>query len=124
MDTTDMMMMDITVEEYMQKPWSYVVRPLKDEVGPYFHASVVELEGCQGAGETFREACESLWSSMASWFEKKLAAGDSLPEPSQPGEPCENFRVDLPKSLHSRLILEAKQEGVSLGSYALYKLSR
>ena len=29
----------------------------------------------------------------------------------------------MPKSLHEKLVIEAKQEGVSLNQYMLYKLS-
>jgi hypothetical protein len=34
------------------------------------------------------------------------------------------FNLRIPRSLHERLAYEAKQEGVSLNQYALYKLAR
>lgn len=34
------------------------------------------------------------------------------------------FNVRIPKSLHERLVMEAKLEGVSLNQHVLYKLAR
>ena len=33
------------------------------------------------------------------------------------------FVIRLPKSLHAKLVREAKKEGVSLNTYVMYKLS-
>jgi hypothetical protein len=35
------------VQEYTKLPYNYIVRPINDESGTYYHASVLELDGCQ-----------------------------------------------------------------------------
>ena len=113
----------ISIQEYLQLPYNYVVKPVKDESGEYFHASVLELEGCQSTGDTFQEAYESLREAMEGWIETKLENGFSIPAPLDNGKYSGKFMVRLPKSLHARLVIEAEREGVSLNQYALYKLS-
>ena len=46
----------MNVQEYMKLPYNYIIKPIVDESGSYFHASVLELDGCQSTGETFQEA--------------------------------------------------------------------
>jgi predicted RNase H-like HicB family nuclease len=98
--------------------------PVQDESGSYFHASVLELEGCQSTGETFQEAYDSLIEAMEGWIETKIENGFAVPAPLDRGRFSGKFVVRLPKSLHARLVIEAEKEGVSLNQYALYKLSR
>lgn len=52
------------VQEYMKLPYSYMIKPIQDESGSYFHASVLELDGCQSTGETFKEAYDGLMETM------------------------------------------------------------
>ena len=115
----------MTVDEYMNQPYSYIVRPISDESGTYFHASVLELDGCQSTGDSFDEACENLREAMEGWIETKLENGFPvpLPIPSSVEKYSGKFVVRLPRSLHRRLAIEAEKEGISLNQYALYKLS-
>ncbi len=112
------------VEEYMKLPYHYMVNPVSDESGDYFYASVLELEGCQSTGDSFQEAYDSLREAMQGWIQTKLENGFSVPEPITEEDYSGKFVLRLPKSLHFRLAIEAKNEGVSLNQYALYKLSR
>jgi hypothetical protein len=49
-----------SVEDYMNLPYNCIVQQINDESGTYFYAHVLELDGCQSTGETFKEAYESL----------------------------------------------------------------
>lgn len=111
------------VKDYMKLPYNYIIQPIEDESGEYYYAKVLELDGCQSTGETFEEAYNNLKDAIKGWIETKLEAGFEIPMPVGYEEFSGKFIVRIPKSLHYRLTVEAKQEGVSLNQYALYKLS-
>lgn len=110
-------------QEYMKLPYNFIITPIQDESGSYFHASVLELDGCQSSGETFQEAYDCLIEAMEGWIETKLENGFTVPTPLDARKYSGKFVVRLPKSLHARLAIEAEKEGVSLNQYTLYKLS-
>lgn len=111
------------VKDYMKLPYNYIIQPIEDESGDYYYAKVLELDGCQSTGETFEEAYNNLKDAMTGWIETKLEAGFEIPMPVAYEDFSGKFIVRIPKSLHYKLTVEAKQEGVSLNQYALYKLS-
>ena len=113
----------IEKKDYMKLPYNYVVKPISDESGQYYHASILEFDGCQSTGDTFQEAYDSLIEAMEGWIETKLDAGFTIPKPINAANYSGKYVVRLPKSLHARLALEAEKEGVSLNQYTLYKLS-
>lgn len=113
-----------SVKDYMNLPYNYVIHPVKDESGTYFYARVLELEGCQSTGESFEDAYKNLQEAMEGWIETKLEGGFEVPLPIGYEEFSGKFIVRIPKSLHYKLSVEAKQEGISLNQYALYKLSK
>ena len=112
-----------SLKDYMKLPYNYIVQPIEDESGKYYYAKVLELDGCQSTGETFEEAYNNLRDAMQGWIETKLEAGFEIPMPIGYEDFSGKFIVRIPKSLHYKLTIEAKQEGVSLNQYALYKLS-
>lgn len=114
----------MSVQDYMNLPYDVVIKRITDESGVYFHAVVLELDGCQSTGETFQEAYEGIREAMEGWIEAKLENGFTVPMPLDTGNYSGKFVVRLPKSLHGRLAMEAEQEGVSLNQYALYKLAQ
>lgn len=113
-----------TVQDYMQLPYNYLIRPVTDESGSYFYASVLELDGCQSTGDSFSEAYQRLREAMEGWIEIKLEKGFPVPQPLNTDNFSGRFTLSLPKSLHFQLALEAEKEGVSLNDFILYKLSR
>ena len=113
----------MSIQEYMQLPYNYIIKPISDESGRYFYATVLELDGCQSTGDTFQEAYEGLREAMEGWIETKIENGFSVPMPVDSEKYSGKFVVRMPKSLHCRLAMEAEKEGVSLNQFALYKLS-
>ena len=111
------------VEEYVNLPYTYIVQPITDESGNYFYSRVLELDGCQSTGETFEEAYKNIKQAMIGWIETKLENGFEVPMPLKYDNFSGKFMIRIPKSLHYKLTLEAKKEGLSLNQYALYKLS-
>lgn len=114
----------MNVQDYMNLPYDFVIKQITDESGTYFHAIVLELDGCQSTGETLQEAYEGIQEAMGGWIEAKLANGFTVPMPIDTGSYSGKFVLRLPKSLHGRLVMEAEKEGVSLNQYALYKLAQ
>lgn len=111
------------INKYLNLPYNYIIQPINDESGFYFYARILELDGCQSTGETFEEVYKNIKDAMKGWIEAKLEGGFDVPLPLGYDDFSGKFVVRIPKSLHYRLSVEAKREGVSLNQYALYKLS-
>lgn len=109
---------------YMALPYTIQIRPIQDESGSYYYATVAELDGCHSHGETVEEAFAMIRDAMEGYFEVKLEHGDDIPEPAVLDAYSGKFNVRLPKTLHRQLAEQAAREGVSLNQYVVYKLSR
>ena len=112
------------INYYKSLPYNYIIQPVNDESGNYFHARILELDGCQSTGETFDEAFESLREAMEGYIETKIENGFEVPEPVNYDKFSGKFMLRMPRSLHKKLAIEAEKEGISLNQYALYKLSK
>ncbi|MEV2353616.1 toxin-antitoxin system HicB family antitoxin [Paenibacillus larvae] len=109
---------------YLELPYTIQIRPVKDESGSYYYATVAELDGCQSDGQTFAEAYENVREAMEGYLETKLEYGDPIPEPATVDQYSGKFNVRIPKTLHRQLAENAEREGISLNQYVLYKLSK
>jgi len=107
----------------MNLPYSIIINKMNDESGIYFYAYILELDGCQSTGETYEEVYESIIEAMKGWLEVKIENKDYIPLPIKEMDFSGKFIIRMPKSLHHKLSVKAKEEGVSLNQYALYKLS-
>jgi antitoxin HicB len=112
------------VSHYMNLPYTFIIQPYQDESEFYYVGKVLELDGCMTDGETREEALSNLREAMEGWIETKLENGFNVPEPITETPASGKFTLRLPKTLHNRLTMEAKKEGVSLNQYALYKLAK
>ena len=110
------------VSEYMKLPYSIIVQERKDNGEHYYFGKILELDGCMSDGKTLDELERNLNKAMKLWLEVSLENGDVIPMPITDNTYSGKFNLRIPKSLHARLAYEAKQEGVSLNQYALYKL--
>jgi predicted RNase H-like HicB family nuclease len=91
-----------------------------------FIAVASDLPGCSAFGETQHEALTELQSAIGAWIEAARAAGNPIPDPSQPA--AENIYsgkilVRMPKSLHAQLARAAKTEAVSLNQHIVFLLT-
>lgn len=118
-------MEDIRNIDYLKKlPYTRMIQEMNDESGHYFYGRILELDGCQSTGETIEELYDSLDEALEGYLEVKLENDMPIPDPINTEEYSGKFVVRIPKTLHQRLIIEAKNEGVSLNQYAMYKLAR
>ena len=113
----------MNVKDYLELPYNIIIQPVQDESGKYFYARVLELDGCQSTGESFDEAYRGIMEVMEGYIEVKLENGYEVPKPQKLDDYSGKFNLRIPKSLHQELAIKAKEEGVSLNQYALYKLS-
>jgi antitoxin HicB len=82
-----------------------------------FIAIAPDLPGCSAFGDTQAEAIAELLNAIEAWKEAATKAGNSVPDPSSPGQASGKLLLRLPKSLHARVIASASFEGVSLNAY-------
>ena len=116
--------MNSKVKAYMDLPYTRVINKIKDESGEYYVCKILELDGCSTWADTPEEVVENIKEAMEGYLETKFENGFDVPLPVGEDGYSGKFVLRLPKQLHQRLSIEAKEEGVSLNQYALYKLAR
>jgi antitoxin HicB len=97
--------------------------PLAEKDGGVFFISFPDLPGCISDGETIEEAVANGRDAFTAWISAAADQGKTIPKPTaKPAEMMEvsgKFVARLPKTLHARLVVRAKQEGVSLNTLVL-----
>jgi len=111
------------LNEYMNLPYNFNIHHQEDTSGKYYIAEVVEFKGCKTHGNTEKEALENLKDAMKMWIETSIEDSLPIPIPENCKEYSGNFNVRLPRTMHAKLVMQAKREGVSLNQYILYKLA-
>ncbi len=96
----------------------------REDDDEYWLAELLDLPGCMADGSSTDEALESLEEAKRLWIETQIEDGYEVPEPAQSHDYSGKFLVRMPKSLHYRLAMQAKREGVSLNQYVISQLSR
>ena len=97
------------------KNYPVEIRPLSLDEGGGWLASFPDLPGCMGDGATPEAAIADAYEAAAAWLAVAQSQGDAIPQPSAGGE-SGRFVTRLPKSLHTRLVARAEQEGVSMNT--------
>lgn len=96
--------------------YPFEIRPLPEGEGGGFLISFTDFSECISDGETIAEAIENGMDAL----QETIAALESLnmpvPEPDSGGSYSGKFIQRVPKSIHARLVMRAKQEGVSMNS--------
>lgn len=95
-----------------------IVRELTEDDGGGFLAEVPDLPGCMADGPTAAEALANVELAVEEWKAAALEMGRSVPEPSVIDNYSGKWVQRVPRSLHMKLALEAKREGVSLNALA------
>ncbi len=93
-----------------------VVRELSNEEGGGFLAEIPDLPGCMADGETAAEAVAAVENAIEEWIATAKELNRSIPEPSAIDKYSGKWVQRVPKSLHMKLAIEAKREGVSLNT--------
>jgi antitoxin HicB len=108
---------------YGFETYMHEIAPIPGEDGGGFVITFPDLPGCMSDGETIEEALENGRDAFAAWIAAAIDAGRNVPMPTaRPAELIEasgRFVTRLPKSLHARLAVRARREGVSLNTLAI-----
>ena len=104
--------------------YTQVISPLPSEEGGGFLISFPDLPGCMSDGETIEEAIHNGRDAFLAWISAQADMGREIPMPSYRVPETEppmsgKFVQRVPKSLHAKLAVLAKQEGVSLNALVL-----
>jgi antitoxin HicB len=92
-----------------------IVRDFTEDLGAGWVATVEEMPGCAGQGETPEAALTDLREAMAAWIEAVAEAGGKVPVArSEADRYSGQFRLRVPTGLHQALAEEAEREGVSM----------
>ncbi len=105
---------------YMALPYQEVIKAAGE--GGYV-GYIPELKGCITQAETKEEILEQLEDAKKCWIEAALEDGLAIPEPARDEDFSGRFNLRIPKSLHRRLAMSAKAEGVSLNQLAMCLLA-
>ncbi|MCX5809930.1 MAG: type II toxin-antitoxin system HicB family antitoxin [Proteobacteria bacterium] len=111
-------------------PWpfeayTHIIRPLTEEEGGGFLITLPDLPGCMADGETPEEAFIEAKDAFECWIAAQVDMGRPVPEPKWRPEEDTTPKVSgkfvqrIPRTLHSKLVKRAKQEGVSLNTLVL-----
>lgn len=100
-------------------PFTVVSLP-KSEGGGYL-IEFPDLPGCVSDGDTLEETLINGQEALTCWLAAVKEAGKEVPKPI--GSLGGKWVQRVPKSLHARLALQAKKEGVSLNMLVVSMLS-
>jgi antitoxin HicB len=109
---------DKILEKMQNNPnrYPFEIHPLSEEDGGGFLISFPDFSECISDGDTPEEAIKNGLDAL----QETIAALESMnlpvPEPGSQGSYSGKFIQRVPKSLHARLSLRAKQEGVSMNT--------
>jgi len=102
---------DMSIDEYQ-----LLVRKLPEADGGGYFAEAIDIPGCGVDGATAEEAVANCREALAMVLKSYKERGKALPTPGSYSE--ENysgrFLLRIPRSLHQRLTLRARSEGISL----------
>ncbi len=114
------------IEQYMNLPYRIEIVKIPDEKGGGFMARLPQFGrmAAIGDGETVDEALGNLEESKRELFETYISDGIEIPDPDTFEEDFSGrFVLRIPKYLHKDLAQRAKENNVSLNSFASALLS-
>jgi len=101
--------------------YAILVKPLSEEDGGGYLATVPDLPGCQSDGASMAEAVDNVAGAIESWKEAAEELGRDVPAP---GSARGEWRQRVPKTLHAHLTELARAEGVSLNTFVMMLLAK
>ena len=94
--------------------YQFTVRPLSKEEGGGYLVEYPDIPGCMSDGETIAEAIANGREALRDCVAVFQESGRKVPKP---GIEAAQWRQRLPRTLYSKLTLQAKNEGVSINSF-------
>ena len=94
--------------------YQFTVRPLSKEEGGGYLVEYPDIPGCMSDGETIAEAIANGREALRDCVAVFQESGRKVPKP---GIEAAQWRQRLPRTLYSKLTLQAENEGVSINSF-------
>lgn len=108
---------------YNLEQYPFEIRPLPEEDGGGYLISFPDFSECISDGETPEEAIRNGLDALEETIAALASLNMPIPEPGSGGSYSGKFVQRVPRSLHARLALRARQEGVSMNSLVTALLS-
>ena len=94
--------------------YQFTVRPLSKEEGGGYLVEYPDIPGCMSDGETIEEAIANGKEALRDCVAVFRETGRKVPKP---GIEAAQWRQRLPRTLYSKLTVQAEGEGVSINSF-------
>ena len=94
--------------------YQFTVRPLSKEEGGGYLVEYPDIPGCMSDGETVEEAIANGREALRDCVAVLQESGRKVPKP---GIDAAQWRQRLPRTLYSKLTVQAENEGVSINSF-------
>ena len=94
--------------------YRFTVRPLSKEEGGGYLVEYPDIPGCMSDGETVEEAIANGREALRDCVAVLQESGRKAPKP---GIDAAQWRQRLPRTLYSKLTVQAENEGVSINSF-------
>ncbi len=103
--------------------FKYAVRLFYSEEDGGYIAAPPDLPGCSAFGESPEKALKELQTAIDLWLQAARKEGREIPRSGFDKRYSGRMVVRMPQDLHRELDLEAKEQGISLNQWILYKLA-
>jgi antitoxin HicB len=101
------------IDKTLIQAYPFTIRPLTGDDGGGFAIEYPDLPGCISDGNTPEDALKHGAHAVKAYLRSCVKHGDPIPQPSTASG---QWRQRVPRSLHARLVVRARQEGVSLNT--------
>lgn len=108
----------MNVEDY-----PFNVRHLTKDDGGGYLIEFPDLPGCMSDGDNITETIANGFDAAQCWIAAAKQSGRKIPSPGNNTSQSGKWVQRVPKSIHARLAMQAKNEGVSLNSLVLSMVS-
>lgn len=98
----------------------YEIRIFRDDSGEGYVAAILEMPGVSGCSDSPEKAFEELKTAFALIRQSYEEDNEDMPEPFSRKQFSGQFRLRLPKDLHSLLAKKAMLDNVSLNQEVLF----
>lgn len=106
-----------------QLKYPFVLTELDKEDGGGYLIEFPDLPGCLSDGESVGEALANGREALKDWLAAAEELGRVIPKPGELSTQSGKWVQRVPRSLHLRLVKQAKQEGVSLNTLVVSMIS-
>ena len=103
--------------------YPFTIRHLTDEEGGGFLIEFPDLPGCMSDGESLEETVKNGEDAVSCWLAAAKESGRGIPKPGTLEAQSGKWVQRVPKSIHYRLVEQAKREGVSLNTLVVSMLA-